>query len=109
MKNKKITILYVLKILRDGSDKEHPISQALITRTINLMGIQCDRKTISRDIDCLIQYGYDIKKFKGGGCYLQNDALSTKDMDNIIYGITKTNLPAEEQINLIKKIKSLSK
>ena len=53
MQSKKLTILYVLKILKDGSNKDHPISQAMVTRTINLMGIKCDRKTIARDVDCL--------------------------------------------------------
>lgn len=68
--NKKVTILYVLKILKECSSVEHPVSQLLITRTINLAGIPCDRKTISRDIDCLIEFGYKIVKLAGGGCYL---------------------------------------
>ena len=36
-KNKKVTILYVLKILKDGTNKDNPISQLVITKTLNLM------------------------------------------------------------------------
>lgn len=70
-KNKKITILYVLKILKECSSEKKPISQSLITRTINLAGINCDRKTIARDIDTLAQFGYQIIKVKGIGCYME--------------------------------------
>lgn len=106
--NKKITILYVLKILKDGSDKEHPISQSLITKTINLIGIKCDRKMISRDIDCLIKFGYDIKKNKGGGCYLDNPEFTENDISNMLNGVSMLdNLDVLEKKNLKDKIKKL--
>lgn len=106
--NKKITILYVLKILKDGSDKEHPISQSVITKTINLLGIKCDRKTISRDIDCLIKFGYDIKKNIGGGCYLDNPQFSETDISNMLKGVSLLDgLEVIEKKNLHDKIKKL--
>lgn len=37
------------------------------------MGIPCDRKTVGRNIDYLIDFGYTIKKVKGGGCYLEKN------------------------------------
>lgn len=104
---KKLTILYVLKILKDGSNKEHPISQSVITKTINLMGIECDRKTISRDIDCLIDYGYDIVKIKGGGCYLNNNEFTSRDIENLVLGISKLELTVPEKSELIKKVRKL--
>ena len=106
-KNKKITILYVLKILKDGSNKDHPISQAMVTRTINLMGIKCDRKTIARDVDCLIKYGYDIVKIKGGGCYFNSSDFTTQDIDYMLQGISKLDKNVQEKVELKKKIKKL--
>lgn len=107
-KNKKITLLYVLKILKEGSDKEHPISQTVITRTINLLGIKCDRKTISRDIDCLIKFGYNIKKNIGGGCYLENTEFLVEDVDNLLKGVDKLdNLALDEKKALKAKVKKL--
>jgi len=107
--NKKITILYVLKILKEGSDKDHPVSQSVITKTINLLGIKCDRKTISRDIDCLIKFGYDIKKNIGGGCYLDNPQFSANDISNMLEGVSLLNdLDVLEKKNLHDKIKKLT-
>lgn len=108
MKNrKKLTILYVLKILKDGSNKDNPISQSVITRAINLIGIKCDRKTISRDIDCLIEYGYDIVKLSGGGCYLNNVEFTRGDVDLLIDGVKQLSIGVSEKSDLIKKVKKL--
>jgi len=107
MQSKKLTILYVLKILKDGSNKDHPISQAMVTRTINLMGIKCDRKTIARDVDCLIKYGYHIVKIKGGGCYFNSSDFTTQDIDYMLQGISKLDINVQEKVELKKKIKKL--
>lgn len=104
---KKLTILYVLKILKEGTNKDHPISQSVITKTINLMGIECDRKTISRDIDCLIAYGYDIVKIRGGGCYFNSPDFTSNDIDLLVQGISKLDLSVPEKAELIKKIRKL--
>ena len=105
--HKKTTILYVLKILKDGSNKDHPISQSVITKTINLMGIKCDRKTISRDIDCLIEYGYDIRKNRGGGCYFASPEFTTRDIDLLNEGISKLDISVPDKMELKRKVKKL--
>ena len=66
---KKTIILYVLKILQEGSSKEKPITQTNIVRVLNSIGVPCSRKTIGRNIDYLIDFGYKIVKLKRGGCY----------------------------------------
>ncbi len=67
---KKTIILYVLKMLQEGSSKEKPISQTSMAKVLNSMDIPCDRKTIGRNINYLIEFGYPIVKLKGGGCYM---------------------------------------
>lgn len=106
-KNKKVTILYVLKILKDGTNKDNPISQLVITKTLNLMGIKCDRKTVSRDIDCLISFGYDIVKINGGGCYFNSPDFDVKDIENMLQGVSKLDIDVCEKVKLQKKIKKL--
>lgn len=66
-------ILYVLKMLQEGSSKECPISQTSMAKVLNSMDIECDRKTVGRNIDYLIEFGYPIVKIKGGGCYMSKD------------------------------------
>ena len=66
---KKTIIFYVLDMLEKGSSKEKPITIASMTRVLNSMGIECERRTISRNVDYLIEYGKPIVKIRGGGCY----------------------------------------
>lgn len=67
---KKTIILYVLKMLQQGSSKDKPITQTNMAKVLNSMGIACDRKTVGRNIDYLIDFGFSIVKLKGGGFYM---------------------------------------
>ena len=66
---KKTIILYVLDMLEKGSSKEKSITITNMTRVLNSMGIPCERRTIGRNVDYLIEYGKPIVKIRGGGCY----------------------------------------
>ncbi len=104
---KKSTVLYVLELLKKGSSKKKPIAQTVIARAINLKGIKCDRKTIARDIDCLIEFGYDIVKVKGIGCYLNTHDFEPNEVALLIQGIKGLdNLETAEKVRLIKKVKA---
>lgn len=67
---KKLIILYVLKMVTEASSKEKPLSQLSMVKVLHSLGVDCDRKTIGRNLDYLIEFGYPIVKLKGGGCYL---------------------------------------
>ena len=67
---KKTIILFVLKMLQQGSSKDKPITQTNMAKVLNSMGVACDRKTVGRNIDYLIDFGFSIVKLKGGGCYM---------------------------------------
>ena len=68
--SKKLSILYILEILRDYSDENHLLTQAEIARKLfNIYGLDVERKSIAANIDYLIDCGYDIIK-KQSGCYL---------------------------------------
>lgn len=64
---KKISILYVLEILKKFSDESHILTQQeLINKIYEIYGLKLDRKTISNNIDDLINFGYDITKTAKG-------------------------------------------
>lgn len=69
---KKTIILYVLKMLKEGSSKNKPITLTNMAKVLNSMDIPCDRKTIGRNVDYLIEFGYPIVKIARGGCYYEN-------------------------------------
>ncbi len=83
---KKTIILYVLFMLEEASSNEIPISILSMTKVINSLGVKCDRKTVSRNVGYLIDFGYPIVKTKGGGCYLDGKLDASKIWRNIPKG-----------------------
>ena len=69
--NKKLSIIYILEILKEFSDEKHPLTQNdILKKLYNQYGMECERKSVGANIDNLIDAGYDIVKCEGGGCYL---------------------------------------
>ena len=48
-----------------------PITNTHMANTLNAMDIPCDRKTIGRNVQYLIDFGYDIVKVPKKGYYLK--------------------------------------
>lgn len=69
---KKAIILYVLKMLYKGSSEEKPITLTNMAKVLNSMDVPCDRKTVGRNVNYLIEFGLPIVKLKGGGCYFDH-------------------------------------
>ncbi len=55
----KIKLLKVLDILR-ATDETHPITAVGICKLLEAEGISAERKSVCRDINTLIEYGYKI-------------------------------------------------
>lgn len=69
--NKRLIILYILDLLEKGTDETHPFSVTRITNALNNMGVSCERRTVSRNIDYLIAYRKPIVKLKNGRVYYE--------------------------------------
>lgn len=79
--NKKLLILYVLQILKEYSDENHPLMQEEISRFIySTYGMESERKAIGANIQNLIDYGYDIRQVKGKGVYLGERELEPSEI-----------------------------
>ena len=74
---KKSSLLYVLKILKEQTDENHLLKYADIGEKLYMTyGIEIERKTIASNIDILIEHGYDIVKCGKNGLY-----LNTRDFE----------------------------
>lgn len=69
---KKNIILYVLDLIK-LSNSGHPLSYAKMAEILNDYDIDCDKKTVKRNISYLIDYGYPIIIVKGA-CYMDTNA-----------------------------------
>ncbi len=58
----KLKLLHIVNILKQYSDEDHPISASFIISKLNGYGISAERKAIYDDIECLIEFGYEIIK-----------------------------------------------
>ena len=56
----KIKLLYIIKILTELTDEDHPLSATEICEKLSAYDITAERKAIYDDIECLISFGYDI-------------------------------------------------
>ena len=70
--NKRLIILYILDLLEQGTSELNPFSITSITNALNKMGVDCERRTVSRNINYLIAYGKPIVKLKNGKVYYDN-------------------------------------
>lgn len=69
--SKRALIMYVLEVLKEYSDEQHPLSQAKILEiNANTYMLKCERKAIGYNIECLMGLGFDIIKVNNKGFYL---------------------------------------
>ena len=59
-RGQKVKLLYIIKILTEFTDDEHPLSATEICEKLAAYDVTAERKAIYDDIECLISYGYDI-------------------------------------------------
>jgi len=57
----KIKLLYLMEILRQDTDEQHPISTNQICARFAEHGISCERRTVGMDMKVLNDYGYEIR------------------------------------------------
>ena len=56
----KIKLLYLMEILRQDTDEQHPITTNQICKRLAEQGISCERRTVGMDMKVLNDYGYEI-------------------------------------------------
>ena len=73
---KKLLILYILNILREHTDPDHPISQQKIVEYLESeYGMTADRKTVRRNLSKLMEADYPIR-FQG--CTMDSHEIKRK-------------------------------
>lgn len=56
----KVKLLKMMDMLRAESSPEHPLTTERICGSLANQGINCDRKTLTKDIQTLRNYGYEV-------------------------------------------------
>lgn len=58
--SQKIKLLKLIELLRQETDEQHPMAASIVCQKLNDMEVACDRRTLTRDIQALNEYGYEV-------------------------------------------------
>ncbi len=101
--SKKALILLILRLIENETDRYNVLSQTKIAEIISGV-MPCDRKTVGRNIQFLIDCGYPIVKTRKG-VYMDSRVFTIEEKDFILNAVMqaegKTN---EEKLEIVKKI-----
>lgn len=110
--NKRIKILYLMRLLTEKSDAEHPLSMSFILSYLGERGIKATRKTIYEDIALLRDFGLDISMTKavpGCGYFIASRDFETPELKLLVDSVHSSQFITEKKSSeLIKKLEALT-
>ena len=62
--DQKLKLLHLVQILETETDDEHGLTGPQIIEKLAERGVNVERKTLYRDLDCLRDFGYDVQKYQ---------------------------------------------
>ncbi len=110
VKNNKIRILQLLKILHQKTDEEHPLSAQELISLLEQNGTSCDRKTIYEDVEALTLCGYDVLKTRTpkNGYFLANRDFELPEVALLTDAVLAADfITKKKTAQLVKKLKGL--
>lgn len=108
--NSKLKLLYLKDILMKYSDEDHILNAIDIAEHLLEYGIECERKSIYKDIDILVEYGLDIIKTAKpkNGCFLASRDFEIAELRLINDAIQSAGfISRKKTTSLLKKMDSL--
>ena len=115
---KKLSVLYILTILRRFSDPEHPLSQQqILTHLQEDYGMVLDRKAVKRNLVNLLEAGYPLgykpwqrksasrEKVENvyGSWYYEHE-FAPVELTTLIDGLLFSHLPVRQVEDMIQKL-----
>lgn len=110
--NTKARLLYVLRLLEQYSDEEHPLTTSdLISMLAEKYGISTHRITLKTDIETLQSYGVDIEVINSSQnkYYISNRLFEFPELKLLIDAVESSKfITASKSKELVQKISSLT-
>ena len=104
----KIKLLKLTEFLKSESVKDKPVTTNQIISYLNKIGISCDRRTLYKDMDLLIESGANIVKTEFGrenAYYVDEKSLSLAEVKILIDAVQAANfVTAEKTRELTEKL-----
>lgn len=108
----KLKLLYLIKILKERSDENHPLSAAALIQHLEEYDISAERKSIYDDIAQLQDFGYDIvlsKNRENAGYYLASREFELPELKVLVDVIQASRfLTKKKSEELISKLEQFA-
>ena len=106
--NQKLKLLYLLRILTERTDEQHPMTVAQLIEALAGYDIQAERKSIYSDLEELRRYGLDIVSH-GGEHYVGARTFELPELKLLVDAVQSAKfIPQEKTGALIRKLESLT-
>ncbi|MBQ9391870.1 MAG: WYL domain-containing protein, partial [Lachnospiraceae bacterium] len=95
----KLKLLYVMNILLNETDENHPLNANEIIDRLSAMGIEAERKSIYSDISTLLEYGLNIEKSEEykGGYYIADKSFELAELKLLVDAISSSRFISEKK------------
>ena len=110
-KNQRMKLLYLMKILLEKTDDQHPLKIAEIITELATYDVQAERKSIYSDIELLRLFGLDIEiqRSKSVGYYIAERQFELPELKLLIDAVQSSRfITKKKSEELIKKLSSLT-
>lgn len=109
--NQKLKLLYIMQLLMEKSDGQHPVTMSDIIAHLEANVISAERKSIYSDIESLQLFGMDIIQQRGanGGYYVASRNFELPELKLLVDSVQSSKfITQKKSMALIKKIESLA-
>ena len=107
----KVKLLKLWEMLCRETDEANPMITSEICRRLNAMGISCDRRTVTMDIDLLNECGYEVMRRMVGhnkGYYVAERSFNTSELKILIDAVQAASFITDRKSEeLIDKVAAL--
>lgn len=109
--SQKIKLLKLMELLRQETDEQHPMAASIVCQKLNDMEVACDRRTLTRDIQALNDYGYEVMVTMIShekAYYVEDRSFSVPELKILIDAIQAASFVTDKKTAmLIEKIANL--
>ena len=109
--NQKLKLLYLMQMLLERSDENHPLTVQDMIDALSLLDISAERKSIYADLEALRVFGLDIMQSKGKstGYYIASRDFELPELKLLVDSVQSSKfITHRKTLSLIKKIEGLA-
>lgn len=110
LEKQKQKILFLMQLLLERTDEEHPVTMAEIIDYLALHGITAERKSIYRDLEVLEEFGLDLITIRErpGGYYVASRRFELAELKLLVDAVQSSRfITSKKSGELIAKLETL--